>query len=188
MSESNLVLQAQQGDAAAWETLVQHHQKAVFRLAYLLLGNGDDAGDVAQEVFVRTFRSLHRFDVERPLRPWLLRITANLASNHRRTIGRYLVAWQRLIRLTPEQAVAEAPDKILPSDDSQAVWQATRRLGRVDQEVIYLRYFLELSTDETAAAMGVAPGTVKSRLNRALQRLRHLIEREFPDLWKERLS
>lgn len=188
MSESDLVLQARKGDAGAWEALVQQHQEAVFRLAYLLLGNADDAGDVAQEVFVRTFRSLHRFDIERPLRPWLLRITANLASNHRRSIGRYLGAWQRLIRLAPEQAMAKAPDQALASDDARTVWLATRRLGRIDQEVIYLRFFLELSTTETAAALGVAPGTVKSRLNRALERLRHLIEREFPDLWKERVS
>jgi RNA polymerase sigma-70 factor (ECF subfamily) len=63
-----------------------------------------------------------------------------------------------------------------------------QRLNRADQEIIYLRYFLELSVAETAEAVGIAPGTVKSRLSRALDRLRQVVEREFPSLWKERVA
>ena len=68
--------------AAAWTTLVGQQQEAVFRLAYLLLGDADEAQDVAQEAFIRAFRALHRFDPARPLRPWLLSITANLVRQH----------------------------------------------------------------------------------------------------------
>jgi RNA polymerase sigma-70 factor (ECF subfamily) len=68
------------------------------------------------------------------------------------------------------------------------LWQAVRRLNSVDQEVIYLRYFLELSVAETAETINIAPGTVKSRLSRALERLRRVVEREFPSLWKERVA
>jgi RNA polymerase sigma-70 factor (ECF subfamily) len=88
VSELNLVNQARQGDEAAWSTLVAQHQEGVFRLAYLLLSDADEAKDVAQEAFIRAFRSLDRFDPTRPMRPWLLQITANLARNRRRAIGR----------------------------------------------------------------------------------------------------
>jgi RNA polymerase sigma-70 factor (ECF subfamily) len=184
-----LITQARQGDAGAWEILVGQQQEGVFRLAYLLLGDADEAQDVAQEVFIRAFRSLHQFDPARPLRPWLLRITTNLVYNRRRAVGRYLAALQRLVRLAPEPVlVAPAPEETLPQEDTAMLWQAVRRLNSTDQEIIYLRYFLELSVVETAEAAGIASGTVKSRLSRALERLRQVVEREFPSLWKERVA
>ena len=75
------VRRAANGDAAAWEPLVRAHQEAVFRLCYLLLGDPDEAEDVAQETFLRAWKHLRRFDATRPLRPWLLSIASNLASN-----------------------------------------------------------------------------------------------------------
>lgn len=190
MSESDLITRARGGDGAAWESLVRQHQVAAFRLAYLLLGDTDDAEDVAQEALIRAFQTLDRFDPARPLRPWLLRITANLAHNRRRAVGRYLAALQRLVQAVPEPvAVANVPgEHVQQQEEAQALWQAVRRLKRADQEVIYLRYFLNLSVAETAEATGVAPGTVKSRLSRALDRLRGVVEREFPELWKERVT
>lgn len=187
MSEASLIVQARQGNPGAWEELVRQHQDGVFRLAYLLLGDADEAGDAAQEAFIRAFRSLHRFDTSRPLRPWLLAITTNLARNRRRAIGRYLAAWQRLVLAAPPARETGLPEAAVPAEDSQLLWQAIRRLNQADQEVIYLRYFLELSVEETAETAGIAPGTVKSRLSRALARLRQVIEREFPGLWKERV-
>jgi len=188
VSEANLILRARLGDGAAWTELVREHQQAVFRLAYLLLGDSDEADDVAQETFIRAFRSLDRFDVERPPRPWLLRIASNLALNRRRAAGRYLSALQRLLWAGPEPAGVRMPEESLPAGEADTLWRALRRLSATDQQVIYLRYFLELSVAETAEAMETAPGTVKSRLNRALNRLREVIEREFPGLWKERIA
>jgi RNA polymerase sigma-70 factor (ECF subfamily) len=185
LSETNLVIQAQAGADPAWEALLTQHQEAVFRLAYLLLGNADEAQDVAQEVFIRAFRFLHQFDQSRPLRPWLLRITTNLAYNHRRAVGRYWAAVQRLFWAAPQPTAAASTEETPPADDAQALWRAVQRLSRPDQEIIYLRYFLELSVAETAEAAGIASGTVKSRLNRALKRLRQVVEQEFPGLWKE---
>lgn len=182
MLESELISGACAGDAAAWEDLVRAHRQPVFRLAYLLLGDADEAEDVAQEAFIRAHRALAGFDAARPLRPWLLSIAANLARNRRRSLRRYLAALQRAFEGAP--AVAEPPDT--PAEEAQALWQAIRRLGPADQEVIYLRYFLELSEAEAARALAVAQGTAKSRLSRALGRLRALIEREFPDLRAER--
>lgn len=92
MTDAELVNATRAGDEAAWETLLRAYQPAVFRLAYLLLG---DADDVAQETFLRAQKALPRFDIERPLRPWLFRIAANLARNKRRSLGRYFAALQR---------------------------------------------------------------------------------------------
>lgn len=182
MPETDLISQARAGDHGAWERLVRAHQQPVFRLAYLLLADADEADDVAQETFIRAHHGLAGFDAGRELRPWLLRIAANLAHNRRRSLRRYLAALQRAFAGAP--TAAEPPD--LCGEEARALWQAIRRLGPADQEVIYLRYFLELSEAEAARALGVARGTVKSRLSRALARLRTLIEREFPDLRAER--
>ena len=183
MSESSWIARARQGDQAAWEALMHEHQTAAFRLAYLLLGDADDAADTVQEAFIRAFRALDRFDAARPFRPWLLRITANLAHNRRRSVARYLAAVGRLIQASPPAGVVAAGEA--GSDEARALWQAVRRLGRNDREVIYLRYFLDLPVAEAAEALGVAPGTVKSRLSRALERLRAVVEHEFPALREE---
>ncbi|GIV96005.1 MAG: ECF RNA polymerase sigma factor SigW [Herpetosiphonaceae bacterium] len=186
-SQPELIGRARRGDEAAWETLVREHQEAVFRLAYLMLGDTDEAEDIAQETFIRAFKALDSFAANRPLRPWLLRIASNLARNQRRSASRYLAALRRVVRLSPEQ-VAPSVDQSTLHSEAQTVVAAVRRLSPSDQEVIYLRYFLELPEAEMAQALGVAPGTIKSRLHRALARLRALVDIEFPDLREGRQS
>jgi RNA polymerase sigma-70 factor (ECF subfamily) len=181
LTEADWVNRARRGDGAAWEQVVQAHQQAVFRLAYLLLGDADDAEDTAQEAFIRAYGALERFDTARPLRPWLMQITANLARNRRRALGRYWAAVQRLVRAEPQTrgSRAAAPPS---NDDTQLLWQAIRRLNDAEQEIIYLRYFLEMPEAEMAAALSIAPGTVKSRLHRALARLRAIVQNAYPSL------
>jgi RNA polymerase sigma-70 factor, ECF subfamily len=187
VSESDLIASVRQGDVAAWDALVRDHQDAVFRLAYLLVADADEAEDVAQEAFVRAFRALGRFDTSRPLRPWLLRIAANLARNRLRSASRYWAALQRSFWERPEPAET-VEEKSLQRLEAQQLWQAVRRLNLADQQVIYLRYFLELPEAEMATALEVAPGTIKSRLHRALSRLRPIVEHEFPLLHEEHIS
>lgn len=172
MREAELIEGALGGDATAWTHLVQTHQEAVFRLAYLLLGDAAEAEDVAQETMMRAGQALDRFDRSRPLRPWLLQIARNLAANRRRSAARRWLALQRWWRSQP----ARQADPVAQIDAGAAdLHQAVGKLSREDQEVIYLRYFLELPVEETAQVLRVAPGTVKSRLARALQRLRPLL-------------
>lgn len=178
MSDDKLIQRARQGDEAAWASLVGQHQQAAFRLAYLIMRSADDAEDVAQEAFIRAFESLGQFDAGRPLRPWLLGITKNLAYNRHRSTRRYLSAVRRLLQAAPEPVVEPAGERSRPYE-AEMLWQAVTRLREIDQEVIYLRYFLELSVEETAEALQVAPGTVKSRLHRALNRLRDVVDEEF---------
>jgi RNA polymerase sigma-70 factor (ECF subfamily) len=180
--EPDIIRRALLGDQAGWESLVHAHQEPVFRLAYLLLGSRDEAEDVAQETFIRAYKSLHRFDIARPLRPWLLKIAANLARNRRRSAGRYLSALNRLVDTQREYTTPSAESQSAQRLQANALWGAVRKLGVADQQVIYLRYFLELTVEETADATGVAQGTIKSRLHRALSRLREVIEMYFPEL------
>jgi RNA polymerase sigma-70 factor (ECF subfamily) len=179
--EADLIRRARQGSAEAWEALVRTHQEPAFRLAYLLLGDADEAADVAQEAFLRAYRALEGFDAKRPLRPWLLSISANLARNRRRSAGRYLAALQRWFKAEPATH-AGIEEQSLQNLEAQNLWRAIRRLDISDQQMIYLRYYLEMSTVEVAESLQLPTGTVKSRLHRALKRLRGVIERDFPEL------
>ncbi len=178
----DVIQRALQGDEAACQEIVDAHREAVFRLAYLLLGDADDAEDVTQDTFIRALRYLHRYDPERALRPWLLRITANLARNRRRSLGRYWAAVQKLAGLAAVDATPTPEGRSAQAEEAHALWQAVRLLKSHEQEIIYLRYFLDLSVTETAEALGIQPGTVKSRLHRALKRLREVVEHDFPEL------
>jgi RNA polymerase sigma-70 factor (ECF subfamily) len=182
--ESILVQRAAEGDASAWETLVLEYQQAVFRLAWLLLGDADEAEDSAQETFLRAWRHLKRFDPARPLRPWLLSIAANLSRNRRRSAGRYVSALMRAFREEPKPTLLE--DSNLQRAEADELWRAVRRLDLPDQQIVYLRFFLDLPVSETAEALQIAEGTVKSRLSRALEKLRRIIRDDFPALTEGR--
>lgn len=177
--EKEWIRRARQDDPFAWEQIVRHYQQPVFRLAYLLLGNAGDAEEVAQEAFVRAYLALDGFDETRPLRPWLLQITRNLARNRYRSLSRY---WTHLRRWWQQQPEAIAPPRHQQRADARLLWQALQKLKPAWQEVIYLRYFLELSEAETAVALDIPPGTVKSRLHRGLAALKTVIEQEFVEL------
>jgi RNA polymerase sigma-70 factor (ECF subfamily) len=185
LDESTLIRHAANGDATAWEPLVLAHQEAVFRLSYLLLGDPDDAEDVAQETFLRAWNHLKRFDTTRPLRPWLLSIASNLASNRRRSAGRYFAAVMRAFQNEPTSS-ASIEEKSTRQMEAGHLWKAVQTQSLPDQQIVYLRYFLDLSVAETAQALDIAQGTVKSRLSRALERLRGIIQDDFPVLAEPR--
>lgn len=165
---------------------MRQHQEPAFRLAYLILGDAGQAEDITQEAFLRAYRAINRYDVERPFRPWLLTITANLARNRRRSLGRYWAAVKRFVERNPEPQTAHnaerIEEKVSQRWTSQRLWEAIQRLDEKDQQIIYLRYFLDLPVVEAAEVLSVAEGTIKSRLHRALNRLQDVIEREFPEL------
>jgi RNA polymerase sigma-70 factor (ECF subfamily) len=167
LAEDDLIAQARGGDAAAYATLVRRHQDVAFRTAVLITGHPQDAEEAAQDGFVKAWRALHRFRAGEPLRPWLLAIVANEARNRRRAAGRREhLAVRAAAVLDPP---VEPPE---PSYDRDVLAAAIGRLPESDRVVIGCRYLLDLSEAETAAALGVARGTVKSRLSRALDRLR----------------
>lgn len=175
-SEPELVLQAQRGDVRAFEQLVEPHREVMFRVAYLIVRNAADAEDAAQDALVKAWRALHRVRRGAPLRPWLIAITANEARNRRRGAGRR----ERLAL----RAAASSSGEAAPSPEELAVAAAERRrlLDAVEQLpdgqrlVLECRYLLSLSEEETAVALGVRRGTVKSRTARALERLKEVHE------------
>ncbi len=183
-SENALIARARRGDPAAWSDLVGSHQEHIFRLAYLVLRDAAEAEDVAQETFVRAFLFLDEFETGRPLRPWLTRIAINLARNRRRALGRYLNQLRRLFNNEPdpERTTAGPENTVQARWRANKLWTAVHRLSPIRQEVIYLRYFLAMPEADMAEALDVPPGTIKSRLYRALGELRRIIEVDFPEL------
>ena len=183
-AEQRLVLLAQRGDQQAFGQLVTRYQQVAFRAAYLVVRESATAEDVAQEGFVRAYQGLSRFRPSEPFRPWLLRIVTNLALNEVRARTRRGGLLERLGWATA-RSEPPADRAALAGEGQQELWDAVNELGVEDRVVLYLRYFLELPEREIAFAIGKAPGTVKSRLSRASERLRGVIEARYPSLRAE---
>jgi RNA polymerase sigma-70 factor (ECF subfamily) len=175
--DAALVERARAGAPEAFARIVERHQGAAFRVAWVLCGNAADAEEATQDAFVKAHRALGRFRTGAPLRPWLLAIAANEARNRRRAAGR---REHLALRVAGEEAAfAAAPSSetlALAADRDADLRSAIARLGGADREVLWLRYFADLSQAEIAAALGCRPGTVKSRTSRALGRLRSELE------------
>ncbi len=166
-------MRAGRGDHAAFSALVEAHRDIAFRVAYLVTGTAADAEDATQDAFVKAFRQIRRFDPRRPFRPWLLRIVGNEARNRRRSEARrlhYEVAASGRSEAGPPSEHPEAA--ALTADIDRQLLAAVNRLPEKERLVVGFKYFLDLSGREAAVALGVPVGTIKSRLNRALQRLR----------------
>jgi RNA polymerase sigma factor (sigma-70 family) len=157
----------------AYEELVRRYQDVAVRTAYVVAGSADDAEDAAQDGFVKAFNALGRFRPGAPFRPWLLRIVANEARNRRRSAGRRATLAVRAAEDRPSIDAAPSPEvAVLAQETRDALLAALNGLRDEDREVIGARYFLDLSEAETADTLGIPRGTVKSRLSRALGRLR----------------
>ena len=176
-ADSAAIARARRGDTAAYEEIVQRYQQVAFRTAYVITGSAADAEDAAQEGFVKAYRALDRFRLGAELRPWLLRIVANEARNRARSAGRRERLELRVIEGFRPGDAAPSPEAVaVASDERRRLLAMLNGLADEDRLVITSRYFLELSGEETAAALGIPEGTVKSRLSRALARLRARVE------------
>jgi RNA polymerase sigma-70 factor (ECF subfamily) len=177
--EAALIERCATGDEVACAELVTAHQRMVFGLALHLLGDRDEALDLSQEVFLRVFRTLSKFRGQSALRTWIYRIVINQARNRHRW-------WRRRHRADQvsldehlhkfgdmESEVEVLPDRQLASKETAArVWQALDRLPFDQRTALILREIDGLRYEEIAFSLGVAVGTVKSRLTRARQALR----------------
>jgi RNA polymerase sigma-70 factor, ECF subfamily len=173
LGEGELVLRAQRGDERAFEELVRAHQEVAFRVAYLIAGTAGEAEDAVQDGLVKAWRALGRFRAGAPLRPWLLRIVANEARNRRRSAGRRAALVLRAEREGVSGDAAPSPEAaLLAGEERERLLAALEQLPDDARLVVACRYLLGLSEAETAAALDVRPGTVKSRTARALDRLR----------------
>ncbi len=178
--EAGLISRCAAGDEMACTELVAEHQRMVFHLALHLLGDQDEALDLSQEVFLNVFRTIGRFRGQSALRTWIYRIVINQARNRQR--------WWRRRHRADQVSLEERIDSHgdLPSADDLAepdrmfgrkelatrIWDALAHLPFEQRSVVLLREIDGLSYDEIAYSLGVAVGTVKSRLTRAREALR----------------
>ena len=168
-TDRGLIERAQRGDRAAFGLVVHAYLRRVYRVAYSVVRNADDASDIAQDTFVRAYRSIHRFDAARPVFPWLYQIARNLALN------RITRVRNRETSLAAETLVArdEGPEaQVVAGDDAARVRAAVARLPEPHRTVIELNHYHECSYREIAETLGIPVGTVMSRLYHARQRLK----------------
>jgi RNA polymerase sigma-70 factor (ECF subfamily) len=177
--EAALIQRCAAGEEAACSELVAEHQRMVVQLAMNLLGDHDEALDLSQEVFLRVFRTIHRFRGQSSLRTWIYRIAVNQARNRHRF-------WRRRHRadqVSLDQHIAAhgefrsdgkaTPDRLLAQKELAArLEHALEHLPFDQRTAIILREIDGLSYEEIAFSLGIAIGTVKSRLTRARQALR----------------
>lgn len=175
--ESDLIERARRGDGDAVEALVRRYQDVAFRVAYLITGDPDEARDAAQSAFIKAYYALPSFRPGSPLRPWLLRIVANESRNQRTASARRptLTLTSAADRSAEDTPSPEA--SALADEERQTLLRAIDELRPEERLVVAYRYLLDLSELETAEILAIPRGTVKSRLSRALSRLRaHLTE------------
>jgi len=163
---------------------VRRYQEAAFRAAFLVLRDANEAEDAAQEGLVKAYRAIRTFRAGHEFRPWLLRIVINQALSMTRSR-------LRRVRATERFAVHEQPlpytldETVIDRERARLVWAALDSLPERERVVVYLRYFLALPERELAEYLGCAQGTVKSRLHRALRKLRGVVINRYPELLGE---
>jgi RNA polymerase sigma-70 factor (ECF subfamily) len=167
--EALLVARARRGDPAAFELVVRAHQRRVYGTALRIVRSHAVADDIAQEAFVRAWRSLESFDLARPFGPWVCRIAANLALNHVRSP---LAREEALPERDDPTPAADGPlARLLDAEAAQALDAALAELPLEQRAVFVLRAVEQLSYAEIASTLGIPTGTVMSRLSRARDRL-----------------
>jgi RNA polymerase sigma factor (sigma-70 family) len=175
-----LVERARTGDVNAYEALVQQYQQLAFRVAYQVTGDAADAEDAAQEAFVNAYYALGRFRPGAPFKPWLCRIVANEARNRRMAAHRRTALTERAQRAQASGEAAPSPEAAAEADEFRATLVETlRRLRDDDRMILAYRLFFDFSEADMAEALKIPKGTVKSRLSRALTRLRDALPADF---------
>jgi RNA polymerase sigma-70 factor, ECF subfamily len=185
-AEALLVQRCVAGDDVACADLVAENQRMVFQLAFHLLGDYEEARDLSQDVFLQVFRTLERFRGQSALRTWIYRIVINLARNRQRW-------WRRRFRsdqvsldahlerhgddvLTDASATPEVAFR--RKETAARVWEALEGLPFEQRTAIVLREIDGLSYEEIAFSLGIAVGTVKSRLTRGREALRNRLREQ----------
>lgn len=170
--DEELCRQVQEGSEAALEALVHRYHRPIFAYLYRLTMHQQTAEDLTQETFTRLLAQIHTYRFPRPFRPWIYTIAHNLYRDHVKAAAR---------RAFP----AADPDRVRPSPvvdlseqiaEQAALSQALRALDEGERAVLLLRFYHGLSSPEVAEVVGIPPGTVRSRLSRAVRKLRDLLE------------
>ena len=174
--DSDLVARAAAGDAAAFHALVERHRAMVYRVAWQFAGNHHDAEDIAQDVFIKVYRSLDRFRYDAQLTSWLYRIVMNACIDHKRRqspAGWAPFTEEAELQMANTPADGPGPEEQAYGGQLGDVLEAEiARLPPGQRLVFTMRHHEGLKLSEIAAALGLAEGTVKRQLHAAVHRLR----------------
>jgi RNA polymerase sigma-70 factor (ECF subfamily) len=170
--DAALADRARDGDVGAFEELVRRYQELAFRVAWMVVRDRGEAQDAVQEAFVKAYHAMPRFRPGAPFRPWICRIVANEARNRGRSSRRRETLAVRAAAVASGDAAPSPETAAVTRDEAGALLRALAGLRDDDRMVVAYRYLFDLSEAETAEALGIAPGTVKSRLSRSLVKLR----------------
>ena len=179
-AEAELIERCGRGDEDACREVLEEHQRMVFNLALQVLADEQEALDLSQEVFLRVFRTIHRFRGGSSLRTWIYRIVINQARNRQRWWRRRRQAYHVSLdsqvsdhRELPAPPAWAAPDRVLDQKElGRRLWHALARLPFEQRSAIVLRELHGMRYTEIAFSLGVTVGAVKSRLARARETLR----------------
>ena len=179
------------GDAAAWEEIVQKYYRRIYNICYRFAGSGNDAEDLTQEVFIKMYRTLNTYDVDRgAFMTWATTITRNLLVDHfRRTRQERMTDSLDTTASDHEDAMPlseqlpdhqPAPDsKVQSREAREAVHHALQKLSPELREAVILRDLQDMDYREIATVLKVPEGTVKSRINRGRAELARLLQRTY---------
>lgn len=176
-AERGTIARVRAGDRDAYADLVRRYAGDAHRAA-VFLGAGADAEDVVQAAFLKAYRALPTFRDGAAFRPWLLSIVANETKNAVRAMKRRRIDGE--VTVDPAAATTDPQESVLSVERRVELLDAVRSLPDNQRRVVVCRYLLDLDEQETATVLGWPRGTVKSRLHRALRRLRSLLEDPAP--------
>ena len=179
MSIEATIQRAAEGDQAAWDIIVKTYWRKVFNVAYRFVGTYDQAEDLAQDIFLKVFRSLGTFDRRANFQTWLISVSRNFCIDRYRSGRRDREVFAREVDASTVQAEAPglaADARVEQQDRIALLREALKALSPTLRTAVLLRDIHELSYQEIAQQLGVAEGTVKSRINRGRAELAKQIE------------
>ncbi len=186
---NQLIRRCLSGDADAWEDIVHRYNRRIYNICYRFAGSADDAEDLTQEVFIKMYRTLNSYDVERgAFMTWVTTMTRNLLVDHFRKTKQERLTDSLEASTTAEQEGPTLGEQIqdqgqLPDarqqirETQEAVHQALQKLSPELREAVILRDLQDMDYKEIAGVLRVPEGTVKSRINRGRTELARLLSR-----------
>jgi len=175
-----LIERCLRGDQLAWETIVRLHWRKVFNVAYKFVGRHDEAEDLAQDIFLKIFRSLGTFDRRANFQTWLISVSRNLCIDYYRSVRKERQTIDRDLTAEDASPVSREVGPLAALEKHDMVAQLRQALALLPaplRTAVLLRDIQELSYQEIAERLGLPEGTVKSRINRGRKELARQIER-----------
>jgi RNA polymerase sigma-70 factor (ECF subfamily) len=180
IDDVELIKECQTGSDTAFQKLVETFYQDAYRMAYYWTRNREVALDISQEAFIRIYKNLDHFNLEKSFPAWLYTIVKNLSMNYlKRTRSRRMVFSDFFSRKrNPVISTIEADRKIEQDETARVIWHSIRKLSRDEQEIILLREFEDFTYQEVSDLLNIPLGTVMSRLYHARKKLAKIIEDE----------